>query len=65
MKISEEETKELVRQLDAMIAVNKKQNLALAEIANPNSPFDGTGEPLQVRIAKDLTRRIDIARSAL
>lgn len=65
MKLNEKEAQELVRQLDVMIAVNKKQNLALIEIANESSPFDKTGEPLQVRIAKDLTRRIEIARAAL
>lgn len=35
---------------------------ALADYA---SPFDKTGEPLQVRIAKDLDRRIEMARAFL
>lgn len=38
---------------------------ALEEIATETGPLDNTGEPLQVRVAKDLTRRIDIARTAL
>jgi hypothetical protein len=38
---------------------------ALKEIAEERSPFDHTGEPLQVRISKDLSRRIEEARAAL
>ncbi len=33
----------------------------LREIARVESPFDESGEPLQVRIAKDLTRRRELA----
>lgn len=48
-----------------MISVNRKLLSAIEEIANESSPFDGSGEPLGVRIAKDLTRRIEIAKAAL
>jgi hypothetical protein len=37
---------------------------ALDVIADDASPFNQTGEPLSVRIAKDLTRRIELARQA-
>ena len=62
------ETKDMqgvVEHLDAMIALNKRLRSAIEQIADPESPFDKTGEPLQVRISKDLTRRIEIARDAL
>lgn len=62
------ETKDMqgvIEHLDAMIAANKKLLSAIEQIADPASPFDKTGEPLQVRIAKDLTRRIEIAQGAL
>ena len=38
---------------------------ALTEIADDASPFDRTGEPLHVRVSKDLSRRVEIARQAL
>lgn len=38
---------------------------ALREIADDASPWDEMNAPLAVRIAKDHTRRIEIAREAL
>ena len=63
--IDTEDLAGLVEHLDRMIEVNKRLLSAVEQISDPSSPFDKTGEPLQVRIAKDLTRRIEIARAAL
>lgn len=63
--IDTEDLSELVRHFDHMIEVNKKMLSAIEQIADDSSPYDKTGEPLQVRIAKDLTRRIQIAKDAL
>lgn len=63
--IDTEDLSELVCHLDHMIDVNKKMLSAIEQIADNSSPYDKTGEPLQVRIAKDLTRRIQIAKDAL
>lgn len=63
--INTDDMEGLVSNLETMIAVNKKLLSAVSAIADESSPFDKTGEPLQVRVAKDLTRRIEIAKSAL
>ena len=49
----------------ALISRLRAAEGALREIADPSSPHDKTGEPIHVRMANDLTRRIEIARSAL
>lgn len=56
--IDTDDLRGLVKHLDQMVAVNKRLLHAVEQIADDRSPFDGTGEPLQVRIAKDLTRRM-------
>lgn len=43
---------------DALIA-------RVRELADQSSPYDHTGEPLHVRVSKDLTRRVQSARALL
>ena len=63
--IDTEDLSGLVLHLDQMIEVNKKMLSAIKQIADDFSLYDVTGEPLQVRIAKELARRIQIAKDAL
>ena len=48
-----------------LLATVERMRGALERIADEGSPFDHTGEPLHVRISKDLSRRISEARAAL
>lgn len=53
------------RDLKALLSYTKQCEEALREIADEKPPSESMKGPLAVRIAKELTRRIEIAQKAL
>ena len=63
--VSDRDLRALLSERAELLATVERMRGALGRIADERSPFDHTGEPLHVRISKDLSRRINEARAAL